>query len=773
MQRGLENLRKIDLGQYQQRAITALQKNAVPFLLCALLSNTVVLNGISPFAAALCGALYLRKRARIGASLGCLLGALVSGFAHPITYMVPICLAAGQAVSLLSKHQMGRTAVYVFCGLGGIFSVVFFSMGTLMHTILASLNTMLMLLFIPVFEYGISAMVQLSRRRMLSEYEITALAFCLCVFLMGTAGLQMGRINLFMTASVMLVMVIAYSQGPVLGACGGVILGFCGLIGPGISPILMASYGLCGLCCGLCNQLDRKYAMACFLMCNAIFMLYCNDTGNRLIEIWDIVMGGVTFLMVPQKTLDILALMGKKRQGHPAGGGLHTRALLERTSDQLYALSEVYRQTAGVYAQKPKPNNRRMEKWHLAKRVCGICRSCQNYQDCWQAKNQQRVDALYRMYLQYAYGKKPALPQALERGCPRPHELEKGIYEIFRSIEREQEHRNALQELQTEMNEQANGMARSMMDLAERMKADTKYDRNVEKRILEALKQEGIPCYEVAALTGNEPIVKVQIPACGGCKECYRNIRHAVSEACHMPMQPEEKPCGGKKQGNCTITYIPKQRIQVSAGTAQVNKPGQRISGDAFTFCKINSQNYFMCLCDGMGSGEEAAQASRQAASLIQGFYRAGFEEEGIIPNVNRLLMMRKKEVFSTVDILTVNLAKQRAKFVKTGAVPSYILREESMDCIQCNALPVGIVEEVRPTVLQRPIAAGDIIILMSDGVYDRMESVEDPFLWFQQAVDGESDPQAMAKNILNQARMLPAAHDDDMTVAVCKVTAN
>ena len=180
-----------------------------------------------------------------------------------------------------------------------------------------------------------------------------------------------------------------------------------------------------------------------------------------------------------------------------------------------------------------------------------------------------------------------------------------------------------------------------------------------------------------------------------------------------------------------------------------------------------------MCLCDGMGSGEEAAQASRQAASLIQGFYRAGFEEEGIIPNVNRLLMMRKKEVFSTVDILTVDLAKQKAKFIKTGAVPSYILREESMECIQCDALPVGIVEEVKPTVIQRPIEAGNVIIMMSDGVYDRMESVENLYEWMMAAIDEETEPQSMAENILRQARLLSAGHEDDMTVAVCKVAAN
>ena len=773
MQRGLEHLRKIDLEKYQERTWSALQKNALPFLLCALVSNTVVLNGISPFAASLCGALYLRGRTRIGAPLGCLFGALLAGFAHAITFMVPIALLCGQAIHSLSKQRMGNIAVYVFCGAGGVLSVLLFAMDTLMHTISGGISVMLMLLFMPAFEYGISALIQLSRKRMLTEYEITALAFCGCVFLMGTTGLQMGRINVFLTASVMLVMVVAYSQGPILGACCGVIMGFCGLIGAGTSPILMASYGLCGLCCGLCNQMDRKYTMACFLMCNAIFMLYCNDTGNSLIGIWDIVMGGVLFLLVPQKTLDVLTLMGKKRQQRCAGGGLHTQALTQRTSEQLSALGQVYRQTAGVYAQRPRTEDRRMEKWNLAKKVCTICKSCQNYEDCWRAQNQQRVDALYRMYLQYAHGKKIRLPDALGQGCPRPHELEKSIYEVFRAIAQEQEHKNTILELKGEMKQQVSGMAESMEELSRRIYNDAQYDQRTEGRILEALKQEGIPCLDVAAFLGNEPVVKVQIPNCGGRKECYRNIRRVVTEACRMPMQPEDKPCGGRKQGNCTITYIPRQRIQVLAGTAQQNKPGQRISGDAFAFTKVRSANYLMCLCDGMGSGEEAAQASRQAASLIQGFYRAGFEEEGIIPNVNRLLMMRKKEVFSTVDILTVDLAKQKAKFIKTGAVPSYILREESMECIQCDALPVGIVEEVKPTVIQRPIEAGNVIIMMSDGVYDRMESVENLYEWMKAAIDEETEPQSMAENILRQARLLSAGHEDDMTVAVCKVAAN
>ena len=66
----------------------------------------------------------------------------------------------------------------------------------------------------------------------------------------------------------------------------------------------------------------------------------------------------------------------------------------------------------------------------------------------------------------------------------------------------------------------------------------------------------------------------------------------------------------------------------------------------------------YLPICDGMGSGDNAYNISKLSISLIENFYKAGFDNEIILSSVNKLLSLSEQENFSTIDLAVLDCRK-------------------------------------------------------------------------------------------------------------------
>ena len=145
------------------------------------------------------------------------------------------------------------------------------------------------------------------------------------------------------------------------------------------------------------------------------------------------------------------------------------------------------------------------------------------------------------------------------------------------------------------------------------------------------------------------------------------------------------------------------------------------ICGDTVFSCRLPDGSRAVILSDGMGHGREAAAESRAAAGLLRRLLKQGVPSARAIKEVNRYLLQRdtKREIYATVDLAVIGQTTGRAKFYKMGAAPSYIIRGRRIRRISQPALPVGILPEIRLTHVSARLSAGDIIVMMSDGICD------------------------------------------------------
>ena len=108
----------------------------------------------------------------------------------------------------------------------------------------------------------------------------------------------------------------------------------------------------------------------------------------------------------------------------------------------------------------------------------------------------------------------------------------------------------------------------------------------------------------------------------------------------------------------------------------------------------------------------------------------------------------------------------------KIGACPGYILREGKAISYECASLPAGIVDSVHPGIIKKLIRSGDVIILVSDGVYDALSGAQDGIKSYLEDNE-ELDSENLAKGLIEKAlEAYSGQAKDDMTALAIRISA-
>lgn len=239
------------------------------------------------------------------------------------------------------------------------------------------------------------------------------------------------------------------------------------------------------------------------------------------------------------------------------------------------------------------------------------------------------------------------------------------------------------------------------------------------------------------------------------------------------------KVCGNKmaiydvypteKAGLVAVNMKTAPRFDCIFGLASTQKSGSVSSGDRHTIERLDGDKFIFAICDGMGSGDKAGEKAETAIGLIENFYKAGFPSDIILSSINRLMNLEKDDIFSSIDIVIIDLKDGVGDFIKMGASSSYIRGEDGCKIIECNSLPVGIVDNVKPMTKKVVFRDKDFVVLCSDGINDSFAK-DSEFKDFLLTIK-TANPQEYADEILAKALSVNNGYAvDDMTVIVIKI---
>ena len=180
---------------------------------------------------------------------------------------------------------------------------------------------------------------------------------------------------------------------------------------------------------------------------------------------------------------------------------------------------------------------------------------------------------------------------------------------------------------------------------------------------------------------------------------------------------------------------------------------------------------YYMILSDGMGTGREAALTSGIAVSMLERLLKSGAELECALKMLNHIIRSAGRECSATVDIAEIDLMSGCARFIKSGAAPSFVLRDGSIFRLQSKTVPIGIIRALDAELIKFEIKAGDTIVMVSDGAarsYDEAPWLLDLMTYDSTIADG--DEVTAAQKIVAEARKHGSA--DDITAGIIRLKA-
>ena len=250
-----------------------------------------------------------------------------------------------------------------------------------------------------------------------------------------------------------------------------------------------------------------------------------------------------------------------------------------------------------------------------------------------------------------------------------------------------------------------------------------------------------------------------------------KKIAQVLSEVTECEMMPARDSRSFVTQDRTTVLFVEGMAYNALYGVKKATRKDEAVSGDNFSVFWLPDGYFYAGVSDGMGSGLQACTQSELVLDLMEQFLEAGFSKETAVRMINSSIVLQPDSpVFSTVDLVSVDLYTGVCEFLKIGAAASFMRRENKVECIRGTGLPAGASSSLPIEPYRVRMYDGNLLFLVTDGVLSALpEGQEEEIL--KSLIQGlaPGTPSEMAERLLEQVQAHGGAQDD-MTVLVAGI---
>ena len=589
----------------------------------------------------------------------------------------------------------------------------------------------------------------------------------LILFCIGISDSYIHTINLGLVFSCIVIQSVCRLSSGGTTLIAGVLVGI-GFSVHFLNPVYVSMFVVITLAT-IAFKCNCKYlSVIAYLMAYIIFCLLFN-IGMSGGEIVSVVIGAIISCFIPSKLLTAFSEIFAKSRPVAMQNIFNSAKseLVRRVKD----LSLVFAEMDKVYRGMVKGNmsDEHAKEILREETISGVCDSCQNKDNCFRNVN-SFMDNCFDTFVSVGYDKGRLLlvdlPEYLTTNCIKTSYLVSYFNNLLSAY---LDYEGAVTNIDTSrilIAEQLGGVSKLLESLSKEVDINVSIGNKFEGIIKERLGYSGIVCIECVVYEKdiNNTIINIIV------KDNHisvKKIEKIVSKVFNVRfgVVVDER---SQLVGARSLVLKNSDNYDVAFGSSICTKTGKMVSGDSHSVISIGEGKYIMSICDGMGSGKKANKLSTLTLSLIENFYRAGFDNDIILSSVNKLLSLNEQENFSTIDLCVIDCKKNFYDFIKLGASDGYIKHSTGeIDVIHSNNLPIGVLEDIKPHITKLCVCPMDIVVLVSDGVSDVLgESLKD-IIRFSDNIN----PQGLADEILTLALdRSGGVSNDDMTVVCVRV---
>lgn len=757
-----------------------------------LLGRAMILSELTPFVLPYLAAVYMLKRERAGIAALSLVAGALSSYHGQLVFVILAIVTYVLLQKAVAKFVINKTAAIPYTVFAASIvtrlSLVFAGEGTIsnyalmMATVEAGLSFILTMIFLQSVPLVTARKIQ----QPLRNEEIICLIILLASVMTGTVGWVIYDMTVEHVLARYLVLLFAFVGGAAIGSTVGVVTGLILSLASVASLYQMSLLAFAGLLGGLLKE-GKKIGVGVGLLVGTLLIgLYGEGQAQVTVTLLESLAAILVFFLTPKGLISKLARFIPGTMEYSKEQQQYLRKIRDVTAGRVEQFSTLFQTLSNSFQTPPQTveedEEEREVDYFLSNVSEKTCQTCFKKERCWVQNFTKTYDSMQRIMTEterYGEVKDHFLLTEWKNHCIRPEKVIQAITQEHGAHQANQQLKRQVLESRKLVADQLLGVSRVMGDFAKEIQKEKQAHHYQEEQMLEALRGVGLEIghIDIYLLEKGNIEIEMSVSADNGHGQSEKVIAPMLSDLVRETVVVKKEEANFYPNGYSHVSFGSAKKFVIDTGVAHVAKGGAWVSGDCYSTLELGSGKYAIAISDGMGNGERAHLESNETLQLLQKVLQSGIEETVAIKSVNSVLSLRTTdEIFSTLDLAMIDLQDASTKFLKIGSIPSFIKRGKTIMKVEASNLPMGIFQEFDVDVVSEQLKAGDLLIMMSDGIYDAPKHVENKEIWMKRLLTEikTDDPQEVADMILE--KIIRSEHgviDDDMTVIVAKIKRN
>ena len=553
------------------------------------------------------------------------------------------------------------------------------------------------------------------------------------------------------SASFLIILTAGYYYGTLRGAVCGVICALACRINPVI-------FTLAGFAAGAFRIFGPVSATAISLVAAIGCSVYLEGLRSAYIFMGDVIFASLVFIpLAKTKLIDKYVPQNDQSKSNSFSESINEEKRRDAEKRRLTSLSEAFEELSQVFVKLSSKlrSPAAYELYELCDSVFDrYCRKCALVSYCWQKNYEDMNDGIRHLSEKMKENgslEKKDLPGFLVARC---RNIEKILWDINRGQADMVE--DAVKRDKTEL------FALDYEAISELLKSSSAddgrfiLDSALQNKTAKTIRSLGIRALAFGAWGTRCKTLLASGVEIGSIAVTSDEIRRALEVGTGLKLGQPEFNFSGEF---VAMTLSSRKCFELTSASAFICAADEDVSGDSIKTFDSVADYFYGSICDGMGSGAEAASVSLVSSLFFEKMLSAGNSIPVTLKLLSNFLRARSEEYHCTADIVEVDLYSAKAAFIKCGAPPSYVLRGGNIFKVDARSMPLGITKEINAEKIEMQLADGDRVILVSDGVAPDLEDA----LWLPELLVScadLSDPD-LADIIVKHAKAEMGTSDD------------
>ena len=673
--------------------------------------------------------------------------------------------------------------------------------------------TIITCIFYKIFKSSISVIKDSKTKKAFAIEEVIGTSLLIAIAVAAFKDLSIFGYSIRNILSVLIVLILGWQNGVLVGATSGVTIGVVIAIIQRGDPIQIAAFAISGMIAGLLNKVGKIGVIVGFLLGNIILSYAANGNTHSVIMVQEILIAAIGLLAMPKNIkINIEDFVSDIKYLPKAPDNR-----LEQKEDMVYKLNNVsdaisemantYKETAATVLEENEVEYGKNKEIFVTELENNISDLKDNvlYDDLVDEES-PIIDDIFKLLTEKSEISQKELLKIFENhnnyilgfdDSEISHKLMDEIDKMVKAINASYRvskinfiWKKKMVENKEAMVNQLDGISKTISNLAENITSQnsTNKENDEKEELLNILEQKKVDVKELNIKKEKDGKIEIgiYISPCEDynskeleIEECLSDkIKQVITKFYKQEFDVQIVDCSIQKANDiCYFRYISKNKFRLQIGLAKATKDGSPVSGDTTLKMKLEDGKQVIAISDGMGSGPNARKSSRIAVQMLKRLLKSGFNKETSLDMINSSMCLNSEDdSYATLDIAIFDLYEGNVEFIKNGASPTYIKDRRFVDIIKNITLPAGILNNIELKISDREIDENEILVMCSDGIVESNAEYENKELWLKHLLEQmeTENVQKMADIILSEAiDNNYGTPKDDMTVIVCKVVRN